>query len=161
MTTLADLLRDARKRLKLTQQDVADRLGVSRQAVTHWEQGRGIDLGHLVRMAGILEIDVGHALSLAGMTIPAEALPGFGEERREFGASRSKKAISIEVDGALLDRARAEGIDLNKLVQDTLTQTLLALGRQRWEAENKLALAAYNERVRENGPAGAEYSRYG
>ena len=40
MNKLADILKTRREELEISQQDVADKIGVSRQAVQQWEDGK-------------------------------------------------------------------------------------------------------------------------
>lgn len=57
--SLAENIRARRQELKLSQVYVADRLGVSRQAVSKWEAGRSEPTAsNLVDLAELLEISV-------------------------------------------------------------------------------------------------------
>ena len=60
---LADRIKDLRTRAGLTQQELAARLHVSRQAVTKWESGRGVpDVENLRAMARLFDVSVDHLL---------------------------------------------------------------------------------------------------
>ena len=62
MSTPQDIgtrIRAARRDRGLTQDDLADQVGVSRSAVAQWETGRtGQVTGNLSRIAGVLEVNV-------------------------------------------------------------------------------------------------------
>lgn len=61
---LADRIRTARKKAGLSQQQLAEQLFVSRQAVTKWESGKGTpDVHNLQRMAALFGVSVDHLLS--------------------------------------------------------------------------------------------------
>jgi transcriptional regulator with XRE-family HTH domain len=57
-TWIGGTLRDERKRLKLTMQQVADRAGVSQPAVVRLERGEGSKLDTLNRVADALGLTV-------------------------------------------------------------------------------------------------------
>jgi transcriptional regulator with XRE-family HTH domain len=62
MSTPQDIgtrIRAARRDRGLTQDELADQVGVSRSAVAQWETGRtGQVTGNLARIAGVLEVNV-------------------------------------------------------------------------------------------------------
>lgn len=61
---LAEMIKEARHDKKLSQQDVADRLNVTRACVANWEQGRRqITITDLVRLADVLNVDVNQWLN--------------------------------------------------------------------------------------------------
>jgi transcriptional regulator with XRE-family HTH domain len=66
MSTSQDIgtrIRAARQQRSLTQDELADQVGVSRSAVAQWETGRtGQVTGNLSRIAGVLEINVEYLL---------------------------------------------------------------------------------------------------
>ncbi len=64
-TWIGGTLRDERKRLKLSMQQVADRAGVSQPAVVRLERGEGSKLDTLNRVADAL-----------GLTVAVVKLPG-------------------------------------------------------------------------------------
>lgn len=58
-TTLGEKIRSARKSAHLTQEQLAEKLFVSRQAVTKWEAGRGMpDLENLRQLSGLFNISI-------------------------------------------------------------------------------------------------------
>lgn len=57
--TLADKLKEARKNVGLTQNELAEKLCVSRQAVTKWETGAGIpDVDNLKMLSKVLNVSI-------------------------------------------------------------------------------------------------------
>lgn len=57
--TLADKLKEARKNAGLTQVDLAEKLCVSRQAITKWESGKGIpDVENLKMISKVLNVSI-------------------------------------------------------------------------------------------------------
>ena len=56
--SLGEVLRDHRERCKMTQELVAEKLGVSRQAVSKWEQGKAEpSTTNLVKLARLYGVD--------------------------------------------------------------------------------------------------------
>lgn len=52
-------LRNKRKELELTQEEVADRLGISRQAISKWENGNGYpDIDNLILLSKLYGVSV-------------------------------------------------------------------------------------------------------
>lgn len=63
--TFKDVIKDAREELGLTQDDVADKLGVTQPAVSMWENGRSRPTADvLVALADLLKLDVAQLLRL-------------------------------------------------------------------------------------------------
>ncbi len=63
METTAARIRSARQRAGLSQSQLADRLSVSRQAVTKWENGGGLpDVENLKAMARLFDVSVDYLL---------------------------------------------------------------------------------------------------
>ena len=57
--TLADKLKEARKNAGLTQVELAEKLCVSRQAITKWESGKGIpDVENLKMLSKVLNVSI-------------------------------------------------------------------------------------------------------
>ena len=57
--TLADKLKEARKNAGLTQLELAEKLCVSRQAITKWESGKGIpDVENLKMISKVLNVSI-------------------------------------------------------------------------------------------------------
>lgn len=69
--TLGEKLRAARKRAGLTQEQLAGKLLVSRQAVTKWESDRGLpDVENLKQLSKLLGVSVDYLLQADGMEVP-------------------------------------------------------------------------------------------
>ena len=61
--TLGEKLREARKEAKLSQEEFAEKVGVSRSAVAKWESDRGIpDVDNLKVIASLLKISIDYLL---------------------------------------------------------------------------------------------------
>ncbi|MGN1195566.1 MAG: helix-turn-helix domain-containing protein, partial [Acutalibacteraceae bacterium] len=57
--TFGEKLREARKRAGLTQEQLAEKLTVSRQAVTKWEADRGLpDIGNIKLISELLNVSI-------------------------------------------------------------------------------------------------------
>jgi transcriptional regulator with XRE-family HTH domain len=57
--TLADKLKEARKNAGLTQSELAEKICVSRQAITKWETGKGIpDVDNLKVISKVLNVSI-------------------------------------------------------------------------------------------------------
>ncbi|SEG07536.1 DNA-binding transcriptional regulator, XRE-family HTH domain [Eubacterium ruminantium] len=66
--TLADKLKEARKNAGLTQNELAEKLCVSRQAITKWESGKGIpDVENLKTIAKVLNVSIDFLLDDEGV----------------------------------------------------------------------------------------------
>ena len=61
--------------------------------------------------------------------------------------SASKKAVNLSVDAALLHEARQSEINLSATLERALSDALRQQRRERWLAENRSGIAAYNEQV--------------
>lgn len=60
---LAEILKEKRKEFKLTQQDVANQLNVTRQTVSSWEVGKSIpDIGSLIELSLLYDISLDYML---------------------------------------------------------------------------------------------------
>ncbi|MDE5885012.1 MAG: helix-turn-helix domain-containing protein [Oscillospiraceae bacterium] len=62
--TFAEKLKESRKKIHMSQETLAEKLGVSRQAVTKWETDRGIpDIGNMMMISTLFGISVDEFLS--------------------------------------------------------------------------------------------------
>ena len=61
--TLGEKLKEARKKIGLSQEQLAEKLCVSRQAVTKWESDKGMpDIGNLKAIATLLNTSIDYLL---------------------------------------------------------------------------------------------------
>jgi transcriptional regulator with XRE-family HTH domain len=85
MSTPQDIgtrIRAARRERGLTQDELADQVGVSRSAVAQWETGRtGQVTGNLSRIAGVLEVNVEFLM--------------FGDDKRAVGDVRQGDELAL------------------------------------------------------------------
>ena len=66
--TLADKLKEARKNAGLTQNELAEKICVSRQAITKWESGKGIpDVENLKNISKVLDVSIDFLLDEEGV----------------------------------------------------------------------------------------------
>ncbi len=69
--SLGENIREKRVQLKMTQEFVAERIGVSRQAVSKWESGKSDpSMANLMALAGLFEIETEELLK--GKAMEAE-----------------------------------------------------------------------------------------
>lgn len=73
----------------------------------------------------------------------------------------AKKAVNLNVDEALLSKARSEGINLSAALEDKLRSDVTRIEIERWKRENAEAIAGYERRIADEGVAGEEYRKYG
>ncbi len=73
-STLGQRIVDARERRRLTQDQLARRIGVSRSAIAQWETDRAApSTSHLVSLSETLSVSPNHLLSSAGQDAPKSA----------------------------------------------------------------------------------------
>ena len=70
---------------------------------------------------------------------------------REDYAGYGKRATNVSINQGLLEEAKALEINLSATLEKALEAEVRARKRERWLAENREAIAAYNARVREHG----------
>ncbi len=84
-------IRKIREKKNITQEDLAERIGVSRQAVCMWETGkRELKGTTLNRIARILSVAVSEILNESG-TVRERSLTGKGDSMKETLMSTTKK----------------------------------------------------------------------
>ena len=70
--------------------------------------------------------------------------------RDEF-AAYGKRATNVSINEGLLEAARALDINLSATLEKALDAEVRARRREKWRAENREAIAAYNAHVAEHG----------
>lgn len=70
-----------------------------------------------------------------------------GEEYAGYG----KRATNVSVNQGLLEAAKTLDINLSATLERALEAEVRARRRERWLEENREAIDAYNEHVREHG----------
>lgn len=62
-----------------------------------------------------------------------------------------RRAVNLSVDANLLNEAREYHLNLSAALESALVEQLRRSRTERWLAENKDAIAAYNEFVEQHG----------
>ena len=95
--TFAEKLKSARQQAGFSQQELADKLSVSRSAVAKWEAGSGMpDIDNLKAIAGLLNVSVdnlldeGQKLSINSLREPIDL-----ESFEKTGKARSKQDAAV------------------------------------------------------------------
>ena len=110
--TFAEKLKSARKAIGMSQEALAEKLGVSRQAVTKWETDRGIpDIENMIIISNLFGITVDEFLSDEKETAVRKGY--LYESRTEYDID-GKKRFDLKLGGACL--LRAVGTDSEKVV---------------------------------------------
>lgn len=63
----------------------------------------------------------------------------------------AKKAVNLTLDAALLEAARAQGMNLSAALESAISRELRERRRTEWLNRNAGAMAAYNEDVDTHG----------
>lgn len=71
--------------------------------------------------------------------------------------SSRRKATNVALDPALVADAKAEGINLSRACEAGLASELKKVREERWLAENREAIAEWNDWMEENELPLAEY----
>lgn len=68
-----------------------------------------------------------------------------------FEATAAKKPANVSINGDLLQKAKALKINLSATLEAALIESIKAHQRELWKAENRNAIAAYNQLVEQHG----------
>lgn len=68
-----------------------------------------------------------------------------------YNPNAPKKSANLSINSDLLQQAKALKINLSKLLEERLAETIASQKESLWIKENKEAIEEYNERVSQNG----------
>lgn len=68
-----------------------------------------------------------------------------------YNSQAPKRAANLSVNGDLLSKAKDLDINLSATLEQALAEALKKKQRERWLAENRKAINAYNEHVEAHG----------
>ena len=75
--------------------------------------------------------------------------------------SRSpKREVQLQLNSKILDRAQELGMDVSETVDELLAKVVNKRYWERWNEDNKEAIAAYNERIEREGIPLARYRTF-
>jgi len=74
--------------------------------------------------------------------------------------STKKRAVNLSLDSALVEDARAQGVNLSRFLEAHLREALREHREQAWREENREAIRQYNEAVAERGSFGDRFRRF-
>lgn len=77
-----------------------------------------------------------------------------------YDFSAPKKATNLIINSDLLAKSRALNINLSATLEQALQHQLAQSNSTQWAQENKVAIAAYNAFVGENGCFGDEFREF-
>ena len=72
----------------------------------------------------------------------------------------SRRATSMTLDAALLDEARALGVNLSRAAEEGIAARTKAARAEAWKRENAEAITNYNDYIEKNGLPLAEYRMF-
>lgn len=71
-----------------------------------------------------------------------------------------KQRLNVTVRGDLIERARAAGLNISSVVEESLTERLRKAEGERWLVENAEAIAYHKARIERDGPLNADFVRF-
>ena len=103
MSSMGRIIKDLRKKNGFTQEELADRLGVTYQAVSKWENGTGMpDISQVVPLASIFKVSTDVLFGIADTTENEEArkIVQHADRIKKYGEAETYlKAYDILLDG--------------------------------------------------------------
>jgi antitoxin CcdA len=63
-----------------------------------------------------------------------------------------KRAVNLSIDQGLLDEAKASGVNVSAVTEDSLRRHLADLRAKRWYEDNREAIEISNRAYAKNGP---------
>ena len=156
MVTLGDNIRKARKKMGLTQEEVASVIGVTSQAVSRWESGSGMpDISLLVPLAQTLSVSID---SLFGYEQQERSETTYIELSREFEKIEERSDTPIEAILTKLDvlEQKADLMPGNCIYAACYVETVAALSRhlydkraqKEWQAKRNRAVRLGTQVIR-------------
>ena len=110
-------LKALRKEHNMTQQDVADRLGVNKQTISGYERGlRRPDFEKLDELADTFDVSIGYLIGAA----PSGAYPRHGTVVRVAEVPEQKRDALTDEERAVLEAYRAASKDIKGAVRAVL-----------------------------------------
>lgn len=76
-------------------------------------------------------------------------------------ANASKKATNLSLNVKVLEVAKDLGMNISQTVDGLLAEEVKRRYWEKWNTDNKEAIAAYNERIRQHGLPLAKYRTWG
>ena len=90
--TLGEKIREARRKCGFSQEQLAEKLAVSRSAIAKWETDKGLpDVGNLTRLARLLHESVDHLLDDGQGADPSVIRERYDLDAYGYGCARIKK----------------------------------------------------------------------
>lgn len=90
--TLGEKIRHARRKCGFSQEQLAERIAVSRSAIAKWETDKGLpDVGNLKMLARLLRVSVDHLLDETETVEASVIREAYRLEDYGYGCKRSKK----------------------------------------------------------------------
>ena len=117
MSISASQIKDARERLRMTQQELADGVGVSLRTVGSWERGESVPRNRLATLMDALELSEGEGAGPEwGRGALLRAVGRLAKQRREeFGLSRVNFAKEVGLsDSIVRDLEIAHHVPMSK-----------------------------------------------
>lgn len=103
MSPMGQIIKDLRKKNGFTQEELAERLGVTYQAVSKWENGTGMpDISQVVPLASIFKVSTDVLFGIADTTENEEArkIVQHADRIKKYGEAETYlKAYDILLDG--------------------------------------------------------------
>lgn len=75
-------------------------------------------------------------------------------------SKRKKKAVNLSIDAELLAEAKEAGINLSEALERTLAGELKHQRWETWRRENRAAIEAHNEFIREHGLLSDDWRKF-
>lgn len=76
--------------------------------------------------------------------------------RQAAGTATGKRRLNITVSADVIERARAAGLNLSQIAEESLLQKLREEEQRRWREDNRAAIEHFNARVERDGPLNAD-----